>query len=213
MEAVARPARDGRSPEDPIILLSVGRAVEKKGFDVLLHALARLPPMVSWRLAHIGAGTALGSLQRLARELGIASRIRWHGAQPQPKVIEQYRQADLFVLACRVARDGDRDGLPNVLMEAQSFGLACLSTRVAAIPELIIDGETGVLVPPDDPAALADALRRLISRPEWRQRLAAAGLRRVQSAFSFDAGIDQLVARFTQAGRVEDVCASRSMRR
>src|SRR3546814_10494124 len=93
-------------------------------------------------------------------------------------------------LASRVARDGDRDGLPNVLVEAQSQGLACLATRVAAIPELVDDGVTGVLVPPDNPAALAAALARLIADPAERRRLGAAGQQRVRAAFAMKSGID-----------------------
>jgi glycosyltransferase involved in cell wall biosynthesis len=177
-------------------LLSVGRAVEKKGYDDLLDALARLPTDLDWRLTHIGGGALADDLERRGAALGLAERIDWLGAQPQERVLEAYRDADLFVLASRVAGDGDRDGLPNVLMEAQSQGVCCLATAVSAIPELIRDGETGVLVPPRDPAALAGALARLIAAPETRARLGAAGTRRVRADFSMDGGIARLLALF-----------------
>src|SRR3546814_7121324 len=102
-------------------------------------------------------------------------------------------------LASRVARDGDRDGLPNVLVEAQSQGLACLATRVAAIPELVDDGVTGVLVPPDNPAALAAALARLIADPAERRRLGAAGQQRVRADFDMKSGIDTLARLLSSA--------------
>ncbi|MBK3801513.1 glycosyltransferase, partial [Azospirillum brasilense] len=120
----ARPARDGSDSADPVRLLSVGRAVEKKGFDLLLDALARLPAGLHWRWTHIGGGDRLSALKAQAAALGLEGRIDWQGAKAQDAVIAQYRRADLFVLPCRTARDGDRDGLPNVLMEAQSQGLA-----------------------------------------------------------------------------------------
>ncbi len=190
-----RPPRDGSSPEDPVVLLSVGRAVEKKGYPDLLRALAGLPPDLHWRLIHIGGGQLAGKLQAEARRLGLAERIDWQGARPQEEVLEAYRAADLFVLASRIAGDGDRDGLPNVLMEAQSQGLACLATDVSAIPELIRDGETGLLVPPGDPAALTVALARLIRDPALRARLGAAGAERLRRDFSLEQGLDRLADR------------------
>jgi len=126
--------------------------------------------------------------------------IAWRGAQPQAAVLDAYRAADLFLLASRVAPDGDRDGLPNVLMEAQSQGLACLATTAGAIPELIVDGRSGVLVPPDDPAALAAALESLIRDPARRQALGAAGAARVRSAFDAAPNLDALAQRFGLAG-------------
>ncbi len=190
----ARPPRDGGA--EPVILISVGRAVAKKGYEVLIDALARLPSSRRWRLVHIGGGPLMKTLRRRAARAGIAGRIEWLGACAQDTVIERLRSADLFVLASRVAADGDRDGLPNVLMEAQSQGLACLATRLSAIPELIEDGATGVLVPPDDPAALAAALERLITRPELRDTLGRAAARRVRERFSSQAGIARLAERF-----------------
>jgi glycosyltransferase involved in cell wall biosynthesis len=172
--------RDGCNAQDPVRLLSVGRAVEKKGFDVLLEALARLPPGLAWSLTHIGGGNGLAALKRKAVALGLDARITWRGAQDQMAVLEACRQADLFVLPSRVAANGDRDGLPNVLVEAQSQSLACLSTTVAGVMELIEDGRNGVLVPPDDPDALAGALAGLIAEPERRARLGRAGLTHVQ---------------------------------
>jgi glycosyltransferase involved in cell wall biosynthesis len=211
--AERRPRRNGCDPDDPVIVLSVGRAVAKKGYAVLLDALAELPRELAWRLVHIGGGPLLDELKRRAQSLAVSDRISWLGARPQQDVVQAYRAADLFVLACRIAEDGDRDGLPNVLMEAQSQGLACISTTVSAIAELIDDGETGLLVPPDDPAALACAIERLIRFPDLRVLLGSAGLRRVRNRFSFERGIDRLARRFGVEAGAHETCETRSMRR
>ena len=195
--AAPRPPRDGGSPDDPVRLLAVGRAVEKKGFDDLLRALALLPADLDWRLRQIGGGPLRGRLIELAQDLGGGGDValRFDGARPQADVFAAYAEADLFALTARVAEDGDRDGLPNVLMEAQSQGLACLATTVGAIGELIADGETGLLVESGDVAAMAAGLERLMRDPALRARLGAAGQRRVAGDFSFAAGIDLLYAR------------------
>lgn len=190
--------RNGSDAAAPVILLSVGRAVEKKGYDDLLNALTRLPKDLQWRLIHIGGGKLKEKLRALGQELGIDDRIEWLGAQPQEVVLENYRKADLFVLASRIGGDGDRDGLPNVLMEAQSQAIACVSTAVSAIPELIRDGKTGLLVPPENPTELASALQSLITDPIRRAELANAGCKRVRSEFGMESGIDALVSRFEQ---------------
>jgi len=190
-----RPARDGHDPEDPLVILSVGRAVDKKGYPDLLQALADLPPDLHWRFVHIGGGERAGALEAQGQRLGLAGRIVWQGPQPQGAVLAAYREADLFVLASRIAEDGDRDGLPNVLMEAQSQELACLATRVSAIPELIRDRETGILVPPRDPMALSEALTTLILDPDLRARLGAAGAKVVRRDFAMTHGLDFLANR------------------
>ena len=192
----AAPMADGGDAASPVVILSVGRAVAKKGFDVLLDALARLPPALHWRLVHVGGGPLRKRLRRQAERLDIADRIAWMGSQPQQAVLEQYRRADLFVLPCRVEDSGDRDGLPNVLMEAQSQGVACLSTTVSAVPELIEDGHTGLLVPPENPTALADALALLIADPGLRGRLGEAGREVLHDRFSHDYWIAPLARRF-----------------
>jgi glycosyltransferase involved in cell wall biosynthesis len=188
--------RDGSDPGRPVRLLSVGRLVEKKGTDILIEALARLPASLAWRLEHAGGGPLSAEMRGLAERRGIAQRIAWLGPLTQAEVLERYRDADLFVLASRIAADGDRDGLPNVLMEAQSQGVAVLATALSAIPELIDDGVTGRLVPPEDPDALARVLAGLIADPAHRARLGRAGLERVRARFSMEAGIQRLAARF-----------------
>lgn len=184
-----------KEANETVRMLTVGRAVPKKGYEDLLQALTLLPETLPWRLQHIGGGPLLEALKSEADRLGLSDRIEWSGPQPQDVVLDAMRAADLFVLASKVAKDGDRDGLPNVLMEAQSQALPVLATEAAGIPELIIDGETGLLVPPGSPSDLADGLSRMIADPELRQRLGQAGFRRVRSEFSLDAGIDTLAAR------------------
>jgi glycosyltransferase involved in cell wall biosynthesis len=191
---------DGSDKARPVVLLSVGRAVEKKGYDDLLAALALLPPELAWRLVHIGGGGLAARLRRQARRRGIAASIEWRGARPQPEVLAACRAADLFVLAAKVGRDGDRDGLPNVLMEAQSQGLACVATALPGIVELIADGRNGLLVPPGDRHALAAALAGLIRDPARRRQLGAAGMARVAREFDMRAGIDRLARLFGVPG-------------
>jgi glycosyltransferase involved in cell wall biosynthesis len=187
---------DGSDPARPVTLLSVGRAVEKKGYDDLLAALALLPADLAWRLVHIGGGALAKRLKRQAVRLHIDGRIEWRGARPQPEVLAAYREADLFVLAAKIGKDSDRDGLPNVLMEAQSQRLACVATRLPGIGELIEDGRTGELVPPGNPRALAASLESMIRDPARRRRLAAGGEARVRREFDMQRGITVLAALF-----------------
>jgi len=199
--AGARPARDGGDPCDPAVILSVGRAVEKKGYGDLLAALALLPPEINWRFRHIGGGGGSGQLKAEAARLGIAGRIDWLGAQPQERVLEELGAADLFVLSSKVGKDGDRDGLPNVLMEAASQSLPLLATRVSGIPELVESGRTGLLVEPGDIENLAQSLARLIREPGLRRDLGAAAAHKVRESFSLSRNIAGIAERF---GLAED---------
>jgi glycosyltransferase involved in cell wall biosynthesis len=190
-DAPTRAPRDGRDPAEPVCLVSVGRLVPKKGYDDLIAALATLDRNIAWRLIHIGGGPLKAQLQAQANAAGIGARIDWRGAQDQAGVIDALRSGDLFVLASRIAADGDRDGLPNVLMEAASQGLPLVATSVAAIPEFV-DSNSGVLVPPEDPAALANALAGLIGDPQRRAALGAGAALRVRRDFPFARGLEAL---------------------
>ncbi|WP_299962936.1 glycosyltransferase [uncultured Roseobacter sp.] len=188
------PPRMLREADAPISLLSVGRLVEKKGFDRLIEALALLPDGTRWQWTHIGGGALGEPLRARAESLGLAARITWRGACDQPEVIAAIRAADLFVLPSRVAADGDRDGLPNVLMEAASQRLAILSTPVSAIPEFIENGVHGVLSE-DTPQALATAIEALAADPAHAARLAEAAYTRLIAEFRMEPGIDHLAGR------------------
>ncbi len=186
---------DGQAHDNPVVILSVGRAVEKKGFDVLIAALALLPSTLSWRFVHIGGGAELPRLKALATQAKINERITWLGATDQKEVLANYQLADVFVLACRIGADGDRDGLPNVLVEAASQGLACVSTRVSGIPEFFNDNN-GLLVEPEDADMLATALNQVLESPALRRRLGKAAEAKVRSEFDYRNSINQLVDLF-----------------
>ncbi|MBD9371512.1 glycosyltransferase family 4 protein [Rhizobium sp. ARZ01] len=188
--------RDGSDRDNPVTIVSVGRAVDKKGYDVLLNALSLLPAELSWRFIHIGGGPNLAAMKQLAEKLGIAGRITWNGALDQQDVLDHYRRSDLFALACRITSDGDRDGLPNVLVEASSQRLVCVSTNISGIPELLKDGENGLVVPPENPKALATAIEQLIRDPALRKRLGEAAEQRVRSEFDHHTSIRQLKTLF-----------------
>ncbi len=190
-----RPARDGSDPADPVRIMSVGRAVAKKGYDDLIQALAALPPDLNWNFVHVGGGELLPRLKKSAEVAGIGAKVRFLGAMTQPDIIELMRQADLFVLPSKPAKSGDQDGLPNVLMEAASQELAIVATDFAGIPEFVRPDREGVLVPPGDWAALANALNLAIREPERRLALGAAAYARLRADFSMQAGIDLLETR------------------
>ena len=170
---VAAPsASHGPAPDGTV--LCVARLVEKKGVDTLLRAVAEIAPRrPDLTVEIVGEGPLRPALERLAAELGLGRRVRFAGALAFPDVEAAYRRAAMVVLACRVAGDGDRDGLPTVLLEAMARGLPVVSTAVAGIPELV-EGN-GLLVPPDAPAALAAAIERLLADPGAARVLGAAG--------------------------------------
>ncbi|TLP69273.1 colanic acid biosynthesis glycosyltransferase WcaL [Parasedimentitalea maritima] len=192
----AAPDRVWRKAGDPLHLMSVGRLVEKKGFDNLIAALALLPEGLDWHWTHIGGGDLKAPLEDMAIKAGINHRINWRGACDQPEVIAAMRAADLFVLPSRIASDGDRDGLPNVLMEAASQRLPILSTAVSAIPEFITTGTHGLLSD-DAPECLAEAMLQIARHPDQAAEMAEAALSRLKCEFGMSPGITRLSQRLT----------------
>jgi glycosyltransferase involved in cell wall biosynthesis len=189
---------DGGTQEQCISLLSVGRAVPKKGFDSLLQALAALPDDFHWRWQHVGGGSALSSLQSAAADLGLNEKISWLGPLPQETVLSLYRESDLFILPSRIAPGGDRDGLPNVLMEAASQRLAIVTTELPGIAEFITTEVHGLLVPPDDVRALCDAIHRAGVNPALRGSLGDAARQRVTQEFDHTDNIVPLISLLKQ---------------
>ncbi len=186
----------------PVRVLAVGRLVRKKGFDVLIRGLGVLGREgVAYACALIGDGPERGALEKLAADEGVA--VRFEGSRPNSAVREMMQWADFFVLPCRVASDGDRDGIPVVLMEAMASGVCAVSGDLPAIRELIRDGETGVLVPPDDAGALASTLSGLISDPARARGLASAGRAWVEREFSRRVNLDRLIGAFEDLAGVE----------
>jgi glycosyltransferase involved in cell wall biosynthesis len=173
-----------RPVSPPHTILSVGRVVPKKGYDDLFKALKILDRRgLDFRFVHIGSGELDLPMRRMVRDLELAHRVRLLGTLSHEAVIEHYRQAHCFALACKVAPDGDRDGIPNVLAEAMAVGVPVVATRVSAIPELVMDGVTGTLVEAGSPPALAAALEDVLLHPEAHRRRLAAARRRVEEIF------------------------------
>lgn len=168
-------------------LLSVGRLVPKKGLDVLLQACTLLAARgQSFSLEIVGYGSELAPLQALADTLGLQGQVRFAGALTREHVIDRYARASVYVQPSRVAADGDRDGIPNVLLEAMAMGLPAVATQVSGIPEVLQHRVNGLLVPPDDPAALADAIGTLLAEPALAAALARAARGTVTEHFDND---------------------------
>jgi len=181
-------------------ILTVARLTPKKGLPTVLRAVAELVRRgLHVRHTIIGTGEEREALQSLARELGLEGVVDWQGVQAHEAVVERMRGADLFLLACEVSGNGDRDGIPNVLVEAMAMGLPVAATAVSAIPELIVDGEHGLLVPPRDPLALADAAERLLTDDALRGRVVPAALERVRQRFDNRRLVGELAAVFRAA--------------
>jgi len=176
-------------------LLAVGRLVGKKGFDTLLSACRLLR---DWgrplRCDIIGDGPYRERLLEQAQRLKIGHIVTFHGAQPNDAVYRALRQHDVLVAPSRPTREGDRDGLPTVIIEALSCGIPVVATSFAAIPELVADGQTGRLVPPDAPIALARALRRLFDRPRHAFRMGRRGREQVRRRFQLQREVEKLDA-------------------
>jgi glycosyltransferase involved in cell wall biosynthesis len=175
----------GPAPEAaPPRLVSIGRMVPKKGFDVLLRALALLRDEgVAFAAELVGDGPLRPDLVRLAGELGLTDQVAFPGALEPAETASRLRRGNVFVLACQEGPDGDMDGIPVALMEAMALGRPVVSTRLSGIPELVANG-CGLLAAPGDPRSLAEALRRVLSDRDLACRLAVAGRERVEEGFT-----------------------------
>lgn len=190
-------------PAQPLRALGVGRLVEKKGFDVLVEACGILREQgVAVEALIVGeSGEHEAEIRRRIVELDLGAHVRLAGAMEQARLYEEYRRAGAFCLPCRVLDNGDRDGIPNVLVEAMACGVPVVTTPVCGIPEIVTDGINGQLVPPDDPHALAAALRRLANEPRFASRLASAGRETVRERFDGDRFAAELAALFQEVTR------------
>jgi colanic acid/amylovoran biosynthesis glycosyltransferase len=183
-------------------LLFVGRLVAKKGVDVLIDARALLQSeLPELDVEIVGGGPLAEELEGRARRSGVSDRIHFLGPQPADVVDAAFRRASLVVLPSRIDEHGDRDGMPTVLVEALARGVPVVATDIVGIPEVVRDGETGLLVPPDDPPALAAAIARLVRDPELARELAAAGRALVAERFDPSRSAQLLRALFEGAGR------------
>jgi len=193
------PGEPKTGAEPPYEILTVARLTPKKGLPTVLRALALLAQQgLDFRHVLIGTGEERARLEALARELGVAQRIEWLGVQPHEVVVERLGRADLFLLGCEVSENGDRDGIPNVLAEAMAMGVPVVSTAVSAIPELVESGVSGLLVPPRDPAALAQAARGLLEDQALRARVIPAARERVRRLFDNKALVRELAGLFAR---------------
>ena len=194
----AVPHRTEPSKPCGVSLLAVGRLIEKKGFPVLLDALAMIDSPVTLRF--VGSGADREALEAQIDRLRLAHDIQFIGSRSHDELPAYYRDADIVVVPSIVDSRGDRDGLPNVVLEAMASGKSIVASEVAAIPAAIESGRNGVLVPPGDATALAASLRLLIADPQRRARLGAAARATAEARFALgpctDAFCDVLVARY-----------------
>ena len=191
-----------RSP----LIAAVGRLVEKKGFMDLLESCAILAKRgVMFQCEIIGDGEEKGLLEERIRDLALENHVQLLGARPQQEVIAKIQEASVFALPSVVGEDGNRDGLPTVLLEAMALGTACVSTDVTGIPEILQNEETGLQVPQRDPFAVANALERLLFDSELRLRLAVNARGLIEREFDIERNAAKLREVFVAASKTRDL--------
>ncbi len=196
-----RPATTARGPASTV--LSVGRLVEKKGHDTLIRAAALLRDRgIGVHLRIVGEGAEWSRLQRLVHELGVDDSVTFTGPLSEAEVRAEYDRAHIFALACRELANGDRDGIPNVLLEAMAHGLPIVSTRCPGVLEAVEDERSALLAEPDDAEGVADRLQRLLADDVLRSRLGAGAARRAHERFDRATNLPTVVETLRAAGLV-----------
>ena len=186
-------------------IISVGRLVEFKGFEHLIDACAELARRgFDFACDIIGDGPLRETLRSKIAKLNVSSRINLLGSLSQKAVLEKLRDADIFALASTADAQGATDVFPTVILEAMASARPVISTRLAGIPELVVDGETGVLVSPGDPTALTEALAQLVCDRELRLRYGHAGRMRIEQHFRIEDTVAPLLKLFRKASATSD---------
>jgi glycosyltransferase involved in cell wall biosynthesis len=181
------------------MLLAVAQLVERKGLRYLIEACRLLLDRGhDIKCEIVGDGPLRAELEELVQQLDLGQVVALVGPQSYPEVLNAYRRAVACVLPCIVAPDGDRDGIPNVILEAMAAGLPVISTAVSGIPEVVVDGVTGWLVKEADAAALASAVEQLLANPDLAARLAEGGRSFVRREFELNRNVDRLLQHFAK---------------
>ncbi len=176
-------------PDDEVpLVLSVGRLVPMKGFDILIDACRRLAPEQNFHCVIVGNGPDFSALQEQIARMGMEGVVELRSGVPQDELVQLYQRCRLYVQACRVSPNGEMDGIPATLMEAMAVGKAVVASSLSGIPELIDNGQNGLLVPPEDADALADAMKAILSAPGRAAEMGRAG--RAKVAAEFDVAIN-----------------------
>ena len=200
-ELTHAPAAAERAPRQGFEILTVGRLVERKGVVHLVEALALLPAELSARLVVIGEGPELPRIRARAEALGVADRVDLRGRQPDDALKAAYASADVFVLPAIVDARGDTEGLGVVLLEAMNFGVPVIASASGGIVDIVIDGETGLLVPPANDTALTAALGRIAADPALARRLGSEGRHFVRTRFSWEAIVSRWQGVYARAAK------------
>jgi glycosyltransferase involved in cell wall biosynthesis len=180
----ARNQETRQVPAKPYRILTVARLIAKKGLPTVYRALKELHARgIPFEHILIGDGEDRQEVLALIKNLDLKTHTRWLGTQPHEVVLNHYKQAHLFVLGCEVTANGDRDGIPNVLLESMAMGVPVVATAISAIPELVETEKTGLLVQPGQPKQLAEAMIRLLTNTELRTRVISAARQRVMQDF------------------------------
>lgn len=197
VELFAPPDRSNH--KGALSILSVGSLIPKKGHDYLISACQQLQAKgIDFRCMIIGGGPREEALKQLVRDCDLEDRVVLAGTRRREEVLDAYQCSDLFILASVVAKSGDRDGIPVVIMEAMAMNLPVISTKVSGIPELVRHEQTGWLVPERDAAAIADAVARLADDEVLRTRLGRNGRTLIEQAFEIKGNVSQLRDVFRQ---------------
>jgi glycosyltransferase involved in cell wall biosynthesis len=188
---------DEKIPTEPYQIFTVARLTAKKGLPTIYQALVLLKQKgLSFTHTLIGDGDDRDQIMALIKELELGTECQWLGTQTHEEVLKQFKKSDLFVLGCEIAANGDRDGIPNVIVESLAMGIPALSTHVSAIPEILIHEQTGLIVPPKDPAAMAEAMERILTDSALRKKIIAEGKKRVATQFDNKLLIQELAQIF-----------------
>lgn len=171
--------RDASARKGPVRLLYVGRLTYQKGVDIFIQALQKIDSEIQFEVELVGDGNARPTLERMVQKSDLVDRLHFAGWLDRTEIPQRYQQADIFVLPSR------DEGMANVILEAMASGLPVITTSLAGNRELVRNGKNGLLVPPDDPETLANALLELINKVELRQRMGSLGRTLVEKGYSW----------------------------